>query len=209
MPSPLSIASSYRILGHIAEGEATLDRQGRFWHATLVRPGVVPSPAQALVTVVDSDPTMLAVAFGPGPGMEIGIYRFNGTKGQSLWCPPGASGDDLSICGREELTRSGDVLTIDRARAIDASTYSGRIVLSTVTPAAAGLPGIVDMRWELNDGVYESFGLDFGSTILTCWNLGEPGPHGIGGYVATPGGLSGVFVKQYERTVSRETWLIA
>jgi hypothetical protein len=158
------------------QGSLKLTRHGLFYHADVDRGGEHP-PCGGLAMVVGSQ---LVLAFGPHDKMEIGAYTVRGDRATSMWVPPAAKGDSLDICGREELSlKAAGVWTINAARAIDNSTYSGEIHVSTLSAPADDLPGVATMTWQLNDGTFNSFALVYPDALLSCWNLGEEKKHGI------------------------------
>jgi hypothetical protein len=172
---PSRIAERYEITAP-APGRATFVRNGLFWDVTIESKG---QTTYGLAMIVGK---RFAIAIGPKDKMEIGAYQISGDRATSLWVPPAAKGDDLKICGREQLVKASDsVWRIEQAVAIDNSSYSGTIEVKPVTPTSDNKPGIVAVTWNLNDGVFASFALRYPDGLLSCWNVGDKAPHGIMG----------------------------
>ncbi len=175
----MNIPSRFEILSP-ASGSVSTVKNGQFFDVTIDATG---QTAHGLGKVVGDS---FAIAIGPVGKMEIGAYMVAGDRATGTWIPPGAKGDDLSICGREKLVRdpasgaSRTVWKIEEAVAIDGSRYEGQII---VEPAAEG---IVKMTWDLADGKFESVGIVTPGGYVSCWNVGEPARHGI--IVAHPQG---------------------
>jgi len=120
----------------------------------------------------------LVVVRGPENETEIGAYAVSGGEVVGLWVPPGADQGDYSACGVERSVVEGESGRITSAFAIDKSGYAGRAVWVPRGPAMAGGKP-VGMRWELEDGLSESFGADFRDAVCSTFCFEPEKLHGL------------------------------
>jgi hypothetical protein len=134
----------------------------------------------------------LVQAFGPRDRVEIAIYQFKGERLQGTWVPPACAAVDLSPCGSEESRRVGaDEFEIVKAHSIDGQPYSGRLKLTAAGQVVDGFQPLL-LQWTLNDGVYHSFGIRTGDTMVSTFNFDGPTPHSISMLCRQPSGWAGV-----------------
>jgi hypothetical protein len=166
-------------------GELTFVRRGAFLHFSGALEGIAMLWHGRLVLsfadAADASPTG-----GPSVGMrvEIGAYEVGANTVRGLWVPPGADQPDHSACGIEESTLkpgAHDTWQITRAVGIDGSEYAGQVHRRPTGPKIArGTP--VAMHWQLADGDFRSFGLDFGDAVFATYCLEEGKPHGVAAF---------------------------
>ncbi len=191
----MTIPSTIKITSPI-KGVATFTRNGLFYDAVIQYDNA--QPIDALAFPVGG---RIAIAFGPKDKMEIGAYTIAGNRATSLWIPPAAKGESLSICGQEKLIKRNETIwNIEEARSIDGSSYSGYLEIAPLKP------GMVGMTWNLADGKFESVGLKFDDAIFSCWNVGDAAEHGI--IVLDPQGSSynATIITKGQNTLRNEVW---
>jgi hypothetical protein len=210
--APFSVADTHRFAGSYAiddggGGIVRLEARGLFLHAHCE-----PDPRGERFGLGMAFNGRLAVAYGPHDKVEIGVYRVDGPRLHGLWVPPGAAGDDCAGCGIEENSShvggTDGVLMIERAVAIDGSSYEGTLA---VTPMAgpsrdAPHPRPVTLEWKLNDGEYTSFGIAFPDAIYTTFSFEPERPYAVAVYQpVADGALRGVILYKGATSFAPET----
>lgn len=177
------LTGQYALLSPLDQGELHLVRRGAFLHVEGVRTGIAMPWAGRLV-----------MAFGPLNKVEIGAYQIapagvtagvaggvaEGVGGVTgLWVPPGADQSDFSACGVERSIPQPDgTWKISHAYAIDKSEYAGHIhrIPFDVT---ASLPRALKMHWQLEDGDFHSFAIEYADALYATFSFEPEKPHGI------------------------------
>lgn len=181
-------------------GEMTMEPHGLFGHVSARLSGA--GDRFGLAVLFDN---RLLIAWGPKDKVEIGAYRISGEKMTGIWVPPGAKGDDLSACG-QEVSRRTDTgeWEIEKAYAIDQQPYTGRVIVTESGPSTSQQYQIVQVGWNLHDGIYHSFGLKLGDFMVTTFSFEPEQPYGISAYSVTPAGWEGAQVWKDSIVLARE-----
>ena len=168
-------------------GKLLISPQGYFAHAAVETS--IAGERHGLAVVFHN---RLLIAWGPKDKVEIGAYRITGERMSGIWVPPGATGESLAICGRENsrLISPGE-WEIEEARAIDQQPYTGRVRVSEPPESTPPKHQPVSVQWKLHDGDYESFALKLNDLMVATFSFQPELPHGIAVYDATPAGWEG------------------
>lgn len=199
------LVGRYQLEGAPDSGPIHIEWRGAFLHVSGAREGIGMTFAGRLV-IAFAPPTP-AGEVNVGERVEIGAYDVRDGEAHGLWVPPAASQADYSACGVEvsavDAAQPG-VWIIRRAVAIDGSAYAGRVSRKAMGPAAPQEPTAVEMNWDLEDGQFRSFGLDYGDAVYSTYCL-EPGKtHGVAAYEAGAPAMNGWSLVSGEREARRE-----